>query len=99
MTECLIRLGICGIDVPTPWLISPAHPISLNEAIANPTMCTQRPTTPLMLSNVQVAAALVGSVSSSPTNTFIMSDIQNGCVLDVLTQPRPREAKGMPDVQ
>ena len=40
-----IRLGICNILVPMPWLMRPLHLFSRKLATAKPTMCAAQPAT------------------------------------------------------
>ena len=81
----LIILGICSMEVPTPWAKSPPTPLSLKLVTANPIIWQQHPmvaapaATPFNPRIIPRAAELMGSVSTIPITTETIIPIKTGC--------------------
>ena len=80
-------LGICSMEVPSPWLTRPPTPFSRKDITAKPTICAQQPATaappakPVRDNAAQMAALEMGSVSAMPTATDTSTPIRKGCKL------------------
>ena len=97
MRGFLTMLPICSMEVPSPCATRPPQPFSAKLMTAKPTIWAQHPAVaapparPVSPSVKQMAAELMGSVSTMPTSTETRMPIQKGSssVARMISAPKP----------